>query len=129
MRTMRQMLESVDRLLEEAMAGQRGGAIAPWEIKEEKDKVRMRLEMPGLSKEEIKISIEDDDVLVIKGEHEETKEEGEWSGRNSSSYNMRLLLPDNCDKANIHAELKNGVLTLTAPLSDVDRKVIDVPVH
>lgn len=141
MRTMRQMLDTVDRLLEEAVAGQRGppaaaGEVrAPWEIREEEDAVRMRFDMPGLSKEEVRVAVEDD-VLVIRGERhrqataaEEQEGGGDWSGRSSSTYSMRLLLPDDCEKEKIQAELKNGVLTVTAPRSKVDRKVIEVAVQ
>ncbi|MQM21880.1 hypothetical protein Taro_054926 [Colocasia esculenta] len=147
MRTMRQMLDTVDRLFEEAIvfpgaapAGRGtlssgGGEVrTPWDIREEEDAVRMRFDMPGLSKEEVKVSVEDD-VLVIRGEHkaaEEGKKEGEeeeWWRRSASSYDMRLLLPDNCDKDKIRAELKNGVLMVTVPKAQVERKVIDVEIQ
>ncbi|KAG6414841.1 hypothetical protein SASPL_122215 [Salvia splendens] len=72
----------------------------PWE---DENEVRMRFDMPGLSKEDVK-----DDVLVIKGE---MKVDGEWSSRSSySSYGTRLRLPENCDKEKVKAEMKNGVL-------------------
>ena len=95
----------------------------------------MRFDMPGLSKEEVKVSVEDD-VLVIRGQHkaeEEGKkkeEEEEWWGRSASSYDLRLLLPDNCDKDKIRAELRNGVLMVTVPKAQVERrKVIDVEIQ
>ncbi|CAA6673481.1 unnamed protein product [Spirodela intermedia] len=95
----------------------------------------MRFDMPGLTKEEVRVAVEDD-VLVIRGErrHQATGAEeegggGDWSGRSSSTYSMRLLLPDDCEKEKIQAELKNGVLTVTAPRSKVDRKVIEVAIQ
>uniref|UniRef100_A0A1D1Y460 Small heat shock protein, chloroplastic n=1 Tax=Anthurium amnicola TaxID=1678845 RepID=A0A1D1Y460_9ARAE len=143
MRTMRQMLETVDRMFEEAMAfpgagaapgrvpaGAGGEVRAPWDIGEDEDAVRMRFDMPGLSREEVKVSVEDE-VLVIRGEHrrEEGKEQDEWSRRSAASYSMRLALPEGCEKEKIAAELKNGVLVVTVPKGKVERKVIDVNVQ
>ncbi|XP_078169959.1 small heat shock protein, chloroplastic-like [Carex rostrata] len=143
MKTMRQMLDSMDRLFEDAMAypgtmtrrsQSNGGHVevrAPWDIMEDEKEVKMRFDMPGLSKEEVKITVQDD-MLVIKGEHK--KEEGSegkgewWKERNARSYDMQLLLPDECDKSKVVAEFKNGVLLVTVPKGQVERKVFDVEI-
>ncbi|XP_078152230.1 26.7 kDa heat shock protein, chloroplastic-like [Carex rostrata] len=135
MKTMRQMLSTMDRLFEDTMtrSPSDGGleVRAPWDIMEDEKEVKMRFDMPGLSKEEVKVSVEDN-TLVIKGEH--TKEEGSeekgewWKERSASSYDMQLLLPDECDKSNIVAEFKNGVLLVTIPKRPVERKVVDVEI-
>jgi HSP20 family protein len=42
---------------------------------------------------------------------------------------MRLALPDECDKSQVRAELKNGVLLVSVPKTETERKVIDVQVQ
>ena len=105
----------------------------PWDIVEDEKEVKMRFDMPGLTRDEVKVMVEDD-TLVIRGEHK--KEEGAegdgdgwWKERSVSSYDMRLALPDECDKSKVRAELKNGVLLVTVPKTEVERKVIDVHVQ
>lgn len=134
MRSMRQMLNAMDRLFEEAMdfPGPYRGAgevRAPWDIQEEEEAIKMRFDMPGLSKEEVKVSIEDD-FLVIKGEHK--REEGEsdsWASGNYSRYDTRLKLPESCNNEKIKAEFKNGVLYIWIPKRKTERKVVDVEIN
>lgn len=131
MRSMRQMLDTMDQLFEDAMTLPGGGGEirSPWDIKEEEHEIKMRFDMPGLSKEDVKVSVQDD-MLVIKGEQK--KGEGEddaWSARSFTSYDTRLQLPDNCEFDKIKAELKNGVLLISIPKTKVDRKVVDVEIQ
>ena len=73
--------------------------------------------MPGIAKEDVKITIDDDGVLTIKGEHKEEKDDDEqyWSSSSYGYYNTSLILPDDAKADDIKAELKDGVLTLIIP--------------
>nr|AAN74536.1 chloroplast low molecular weight heat shock protein HSP26.8 [Agrostis stolonifera var. palustris] len=148
MRTMRQMLDTMDRLFDDTVGfptTRRSPATAsevprmPWDIMEDDKEVKMRFDMPGLSRDEVKVMVEDD-TLVIRGEHKKEAGEGQgdgaegqgdgwWKERSVSSYDMRLTLPDECDKSQVRAELKNGVLLVTVPKTETERKVIDVQVQ
>ncbi|XP_057863454.1 small heat shock protein, chloroplastic [Cryptomeria japonica] len=136
MRTMRQMLDTMDRLFEDSFMfpstmptrENPAGVRTPWDMTENETELKMRFDMPGLSKEDVKVSIQDD-LLVIKAEKQSKEEDDSWSARGYSSYNTRLLLPDNCETDKIKAELKNGVLNITIPKAKVESKVIDVNVE
>nr|XP_043614012.1 small heat shock protein, chloroplastic [Erigeron canadensis] len=138
MRTMRQMLDTMDRIFDDSMTfpmrSQSGWNIrAPWDIQDGENEINMRFDVPGLSKEDLKVYVEDN-MLVIKGEHkkqeEEQKQNEGWARQNySSSYQTRIDLPDNCVKDKIKADLKNGVLLISIPKVKVERKVIDVEIQ
>lgn len=133
------MLETVDRLFDDAvmmspgLRWNRGGVRAPWDIEEHENEIRMRFDMPGLSKEYVKVSVEDN-FLIIKGGHEaetsntSSNDDG-WSARNASAYHTRLQLPDGVDKDSIKAQLTNGVLYITLPKIKVQRKVMDIEIQ
>lgn len=139
MKTMRQMLDTMNRLMDDAFMfptssrrASRDNALAvrtPWDIMENEEEFKMRFDMPGLSREDVKVSVEDS-VLVIKGGHKkEEKESDSWTARSYSSYDTRLVLPENCELDKLKAELKNGVLNITIPKVKVEPKVMDVNVE
>ncbi|KAF9603014.1 hypothetical protein IFM89_033641 [Coptis chinensis] len=88
---------------------------APWDIKDDENEIKMRFDVPGLSKEDVKVSI-DDAMLIIQGEKKK-QENGDdsWSRQSYNTFNTRLRLPDNYDEDNIKGELKNGVLFISIP--------------
>ncbi|KAL9240575.1 hypothetical protein vseg_014777 [Gypsophila vaccaria] len=135
MRTMRQMLDTMDRLFEDAMTmpGSTVEVRPPWDVMEDDHEFKMRFDMPGLSREDVKVMVEDR-VLVIKGEHKkeessENNSDSSWGKRSYSSYDTRLKLPENCEVDKVKAELKNGVLHVSVPKVKVERKVIDVQIE
>ncbi|XP_030935853.1 small heat shock protein, chloroplastic [Quercus lobata] len=135
-RALRPMLDTMDRLFDQTTTfpgAHRSAwdwqARANWDVVEEENEFKMRFDMPGLDKEDVKVSVEDD-VLVIKGEHKkEGKDNDSWSWRSFNSYDTRMQLPDNLEKDKIKAELKNGVLYISIPKTKAERKVIDVQIQ
>lgn len=94
-------------------------------VKEQDDCYKIRYNVPGLAKEDVKITVEDG-VLMIKGEQKEEEEEGSddeyWSASSYGSYNTRLVLPDDAKVDDIKAEMKDGVLTVDIPRTQKPKK-------
>ncbi|KAJ9692670.1 hypothetical protein PVL29_011651 [Vitis rotundifolia] len=90
-------------------------------LKEQDQCYKLRFEMPGLAKEDVKISVEDG-ILFIRGEHREEEEEGSddehWSATSYGYHDTSLLLPTDAKIEEIKAELKDGVLTIIIPRSE-----------
>jgi len=83
------------------------------DISETKEDYRIAIDVPGMTADDIDITVKDG-VLRIKGER--TKEETGEEHRTERVYGMfeRVLsLPDNADESTIKADFKNGVLNLT----------------
>lgn len=82
-----------------------------WDARETADGLHLRVDMPGLAKEDVKVSVEQN-TLIIKGEGKK-EFEGDETGRR---YASRIDLPEKLYKANdIKAEMKNGVLKVFVP--------------
>ncbi|KAK9052324.1 hypothetical protein SSX86_028953 [Deinandra increscens subsp. villosa] len=90
-----------------------------WEAKEDEESLRFRFDMPGVEKEDVKICVEQN-TLVIRAEAE-AEEEGDEAPRR---YSSRIDLPANAYKFDeIKAELKNGVLKVRVPkVKEEERK-------
>ncbi|XVF13367.1 hypothetical protein REPUB_Repub08aG0202400 [Reevesia pubescens] len=88
-----------------------------WDVREDNNALYLRIEMPGLSKEDVNISV-DQNTLIIQGEGGKEDEE---SGRR---YSSRLDLPPSLYKVDeIKAEMKNGVLKVVVPkVKEEERK-------
>ena len=75
----------------------------------------IRADLPAVKKEDIHITV-DERLLTISGERrQKTEEKKEKSHRIETMYgkfSRTFTLPDNADTANIHADAKEGVITV-----------------
>ncbi|XAR67775.1 hypothetical protein NMG60_11002670 [Bertholletia excelsa] len=96
-------------------------------LREKDDCYKLRYEVPGLAKEDVKITV-DDGVLTIKGEHEEEEEEGSddehWSAASYGYYNTSLMLPEDAKPDEIRAEMKDGILTIVIPKAEKPKREV-----
>lgn len=79
----------------------------------------VKIEVPGVAKEDVKVSIEGRQITVqAQSQRNEEKKDGErvvYRERSVSSYARTFTLPVEVDQAESGAKLENGVLTLTLP--------------
>ena len=87
----------------------------PVDVMETPESYVVRTELPGLGKDDVKISI-DQRVLRIEGERKEEKEEKGRSWlrveRAFGNFVRCFALPDNVDESNTRAEFKDGILAV-----------------
>ncbi len=132
--------ESLDLMLRDLFEGPwfTGATVATdWvpatDVVEEPTKYTVSLDLPGMRREEIKISVENG-TLTITGERKrevETKEKGYARyERAIGSFTRTFTLPTTIDGKRIEASYKDGVLAVTLPKSEeAHPKSIEVRVN
>ena len=82
---------------------------------------KVELAVPGMTKEDFNVRIDEDNNLVItmekKTENKEEKKEGRYLRRefSYSKFQQTMILPENVDKEKISAAVENGVLNVQLP--------------
>lgn len=115
----------LDRWMDETMgslAWGRGENLRNWfpltDVSETSEHLTLRLEVPGLTRDQIKIGVENN-VLTVRGEkQQETTAEDENFYRTERSYGTferSFSLPAHVDADNVQASLDSGVLTIKLP--------------
>jgi HSP20 family protein len=121
----------LDRWMDEtlsSLAWNRGENLRSWfpatDVSETPEQLILRLEVPGLSREQIKISVENN-VLTVRGEKQpDAAAENESFYRNERSYGAferSFSLPAHADFEHIRATIDNGVLTIQLPRREETR--------
>ncbi len=86
------------------------------DISETETAYLIKAEIPGVNKEDVKVTIQDG-MLTIQGERKMEKEEKDKKfhriERSYGSFVRSFTLPDNVDESAVQAEFKNGMLNVT----------------
>lgn len=115
-----------------------GGFTPRIDIAEDEKKIYLYAEIPGVEKKDVKLTINDENSLLIKGKkirddvtsednkENENKEEKEVSfiraERRFGEFSRSFVLPENVNNESIKATFKDGVLTI-----ELDKKEPEKP--
>ena len=88
-------------------------------LENEKD-YQVEIAAPGMTKEDFKVRVENDNALVIslekKEEHKEEKKKNYLRREFSyASYHQTFIIPEEVEVGHIAAAMNDGVLTITLP--------------
>lgn len=118
----RQMDDVFNRSLG-AFLGDNGETMSSWapamDVLERDGEIVLRAELPGLTDEDVEITIENN-TLSLRGEkkfEEETEQEGVYRRveRRYGSFYRSFSLPSTVDQDSIDANFRNGVLEIHLP--------------
>jgi HSP20 family protein len=83
----------------------------PFAVWEDEDAVRVEIDAPGVTGEDIDVSVHEN-LLTVRGERK-ARREGGCDSRTYGRFEQRLTLPAPVDAAGVEATLADGVLTVT----------------
>lgn len=119
----------VNRLFDQMLVGSpmQGGAArssilnAQMNVSETDGEIRIAAELPGVTEEDIDVSL-DDDVLTIRGEKKfektDERENFHFVERSYGTFQRSVRLPFPVDPEQVRASFANGVLTVTMPKTE-----------
>lgn len=97
-----------------------GGFDPKIDVFEEDGKIFMTAELAGVKKEDVKVSINDENIMTIKGTKSRDAEPAEGKERTYlkaeriyGDFARTFVLPENVDRDSVEAKYENGVLRLT----------------
>jgi len=102
------------------------------EVFERDNNIVVRAELPGMSKDDVKVEMTDEG-LVIQGERKREKEEehegwcrSEWS---YGEFHRLIPMPEGVDADQAKASFENGVLEVSAPIPESTRRRRSIPIE
>ncbi len=91
------------------------------DVKETESAYLLHVELPGLSREELELSVRGDN-LAISGHKFESKDDSgsayRMSERRFGSFERRFPIPADIDRSKIEARYRDGLLTVTLPKTE-----------
>lgn len=119
-REMVSLRDAMDRLFEDSVITPKTGSsmMPKIDIRDKKDAVIVRAELPGVAEEDIDVEISEN-VMTISGERKEEKEKEEegyyYKESHSGAFSRSFSLPSDVKGEKASADMKNGVLVVSIP--------------
>ena len=135
---MRELTEEMDRTFRGGLApaGTEGAELRAWspavDVRQCNGDLMVTAELPGLKKEEVKVEVTDD-ALVIQGERKREHQEDHagyhsW-GRSYGRFYRSIPLPEGAKTDQIKAELQDGILKVSLPVPQAEKQPRQVPIE
>ena len=117
--------DEFDRLFDFSWPSRDTGLLGGWspalDVYDDKDNLVVTLEVPGMKKEEIEISLHDG-MLTVSGERKDEREQTEGQAFRSERYfgkfQRSLSLPTAVNANKVKASYKDGILTIHLPKAE-----------
>ena len=110
-----------------AMGGAKGGIRL--EERQEKNRYVLRAELPGVDPDnDVEISVAEG-ALTITAERHEEKQEGTRSEFRYGAFARRVTLPEGTKEDTVAATYENGILEITAEISQAPATFRTVAIH
>lgn len=130
MREIEHLQRRMNRLFERVFPNSDGGVsalnfIPSAEMEETADAIRLRLEIPGLESKDLNVEVTEESVSISGDRKSETTTEEKGVVRSEFRYGKfeRVIpLPAHVQNDKAQAEYKNGILTLTIPKVEGEKK-------
>ncbi len=102
------------------------------ELKESSDAYHLRLEVPGINKDDLDIQVTAETISISGERKSSAKSEEDGVTRSEfryGSFSRVVTLPGRIDHQNVVADYKDGILNLTLPKAEAEKnKVVKVNV-
>lgn len=130
---MRRLTEEMDRFFPRNLGTEEPDFWSPAvEVRETGGTFLVSAELPGLKKDEIKVEVTDQN-LILEGERKQEKEEKRegyyHSERSYGHFYRSIRLPEGAQLDKASAEFSNGVLEVSVPVPTTADKRREIPVH
>ena len=94
------------------------------DIIDHENDIEVQAALPGIKKEELEVSINNQSITIRTTSKKEEKQEGKYFRREitKGEFQRTLSLPDNIDSDSAKAKFENGMLTLTIPKTEKSQR-------
>jgi HSP20 family protein len=137
-RELSRIQNSFDRLLNEMTVGKGAeaamdlGFSPSCEITSDGQNYILKFDMPGVTRDQVRVETDGDQLTVFAERKEEKKSETKKKYLSEvyyGSYMRSFTMPGTFDEKKVDAKFENGVLTVTVPQGEGNGKKKLIPVH
>ncbi|MFL5815198.1 MAG: Hsp20/alpha crystallin family protein [Bdellovibrionia bacterium] len=91
------------------------------DVEEDENHFLLILEMAGMKKDDIKLEINDGQLMISGERHQESRQKGEgrrYSERKFGKFQRRFVLPAGIDASRVEASYEDGILRIMVPKAE-----------